>query len=127
MRIDHLAIHVRDLDGAAKFFKEYFGAQVDETYHNPKTGLRSNFLKLDEGPRFEIMTRPGLKEQPSTTMCYGYTHMTFAVGSEAAVDELTERLRADGYKILSGPRVTGDGYYETSLLGWEAINIEITV
>ena len=48
MRIDHLAIHVRDLDGAAKFFKEYFGAQVDETYHNPKTGLRSNFLKLDE-------------------------------------------------------------------------------
>ena len=50
-------------------------------------------------------------------MCYGYTHMAFAVGSEAAVDELTERLRADGYKILSGPRVTGDGYYETSLLG----------
>lgn len=127
MRIDHLAIHVKDLEGAAKFFEEYFDAKVDETYHNPRTGLYSNFLKLDEGPRFEIMTRPGLVEASSNTMSLGYTHMAFALGSEAAVDELTERLRAGGYEILSGPRVTGDGYYETSLLGWEGINIEITV
>ncbi len=127
MRIDHLAIHVRDLEGAAQFFKEFFGAEIDETYHNPKTGLRSNFLKLDEGPRFEIMTRPGLVDASSTTMSCGYTHMAFALGSEKAVDELTERLRSGGYEILSGPRVTGDGYYETSLLGWEGINIEITV
>ena len=112
MRIDHVAIHVHDLEGAARFFEEYFGAKVDETYHNPKTGLRSNFLRLDEGPRFEIMTRPGLVEASSATMSHGYTHMAFALG---------------GYEILSGPRVTGDGYYETSLLGWEGINIEITV
>ena len=103
---------------AAKFFEEYFGATVDETYHNPKTGLYSNFLKLEEGPRFEIMTRPELQERPSSTMCYGYTHMAFALGSRKAVDELTERLCEGGYEILSGPRVTGDGYYETSLLGW---------
>lgn len=127
MRIDHLAIHVNDLEGAAEFFGTYFGAIVDETYHNPKTGLRSNFLKLDEGPRFEIMTRPGLEPRPSATLTHGYTHMAFALGSRQAVDELTERLRADGYEILSGPRVTGDGYYETSFLGFEGVNIEITV
>lgn len=127
MRIDHIAIHVNDLEGARKFFEEYFGATVDETYHNPKTGLRSKILKLDEGPRFEIMTRPGLVECPSATLTHGYTHMAFALGSEQAVDELTERLHVGGYEILSGPRWTGDGYYETSLLGFEGINIEITV
>ncbi|MDO4538142.1 MAG: glyoxalase, partial [Coriobacteriales bacterium] len=69
----------------------------------------------------------GLVDQSSANMAFGYTHMAFALGSKSAVDELTERLRADGYEILSGPRVTGDGYYETSLIGWEGINIEITV
>lgn len=73
------------------------------------------------------MTRPGLVELPSATLTHGYTHMAFALGSEQAVDELTERLREGGYEILSGPRWTGDGYYETSLLGFEGINIEITV
>jgi hypothetical protein len=31
------------------------------------------------------------------------------------VEALTERLRADGYRILSEPRLTGDGFYESSV------------
>ena len=33
----------------------------------------------------------------------------------------------DGYKVLSGPRTTGDGYYESCILGIENNQIEITV
>ena len=43
------------------------------------------------------------------------------------MDELTHRLRADGYEILDGPRTTGDGYYETAFLDTEGNRIEITV
>ncbi|BDD41291.1 hypothetical protein GUT184_15550 [Streptococcus ruminantium] len=43
------------------------------------------------------------------------------------MDELTERLVAAGYPLLSGPRVTGDGYYESCVLGFEGIQIELTV
>ena len=57
----------------------------------------------------------------------GYAHIAFSVGSKEAVDAMTATLRTEGYEVVSGPRTTGDGYYETSLLGWEAINIEITV
>ena len=43
------------------------------------------------------------------------------------VDELTMRLREDGYKVLSGPRTTGDGYYESCIVGIEENQIEITI
>ncbi len=33
----------------------------------------------------------------------------------------------DGYDIVSGPRTTGDGYYESCIVGIEGNQIEITI
>lgn len=57
----------------------------------------------------------------------GFAHLSFALGSKEAVDELTARLAADGYETLSGPRTTGDGYYESSILGFEGNQIEVSI
>jgi lactoylglutathione lyase len=43
------------------------------------------------------------------------------------VDTLTERLRADGYRVVGEPRTTGDGYYESVVLDLDGNRIEITV
>ena len=51
----------------------------------------------------------------------------FAVGSKKGVDLLTRRLATDGYSVTSGPRTTGDGYYESCIIGPEKIQIEITI
>ena len=40
---------------------------------------------------------------------------------------LTARLRADDYRVLDGPRTTGDGYYESVVLDPDGNRIEITV
>jgi catechol-2,3-dioxygenase len=57
----------------------------------------------------------------------GYAHLAVSVGSPAAVDALTARLRADGYPVLSGPRTTGDGYYESVVADPDGNRVEITV
>ena len=57
----------------------------------------------------------------------GYIHIAFSLGSRERVDELTERLKADGYEVRSGPRTTGDGYYESCVVGIEGNQIELTV
>jgi lactoylglutathione lyase len=57
----------------------------------------------------------------------GYIHLAFSVGSEAAVDALTARLRADGHCVIDGPRRTGDGYYESAVIDPDGNRIEITV
>ncbi len=56
----------------------------------------------------------------------GYVHIAFSLGSKEAVDNLTERMRNDGYHVVSGPRTTGDGYYESCIVGIEGNLIEIT-
>ena len=60
-------------------------------------------------------------------MSSGYVHLAFTVGSKEKVDELTARLKQDGYEVISGPRTTGDGYYETCIIGIEGNQIELTI
>ncbi len=126
MRIDHVAAYVEDLEKAKDFFVKYFNASPNRLYHNSTSGLRSYFLTFDNGARLEIMTRPGLSAMSSDGNGVGYVHVAFSLGSRKEVDRLTARLANDGYKILSGPRVTGDGYYESCVQGIGNLVLELT-
>jgi lactoylglutathione lyase len=57
----------------------------------------------------------------------GYAHLSFSVGSQEAVDRLTEDLRSAGFQVIDGPRWTGDGYYESKVLDPEGNEVEITI
>ena len=127
MRIEHIAMYVNDLGKARDFFVHYFGAASNEGYHNPKTDFRSYFLSFDHGARLEIMNKPQLVDAEKGLKQTGYIHIAFSLGSKNAVDELTEMLKSDGYEVISGPRTTGDGYYESCIVGIEGNQIEITV
>ena len=127
MKIEHIALYVKDLEGAKDFFVKYLGAACNDGYHNKRTDFRSYFLSFDDGARLEIMTRPEISENTGAMAELGFIHIAFSVGSAENVDALTERLKADGYEVISGPRTTGDGYYESCILGIEGNQIEITV
>ncbi len=128
MRIDHAALFCRNLEQMRQFFIDYFDARSNEQYHNPRTGLRTYILSFTEGStRLELMQRPDVQDADPSQPAIGYVHLSFAVGSKKGVDLLTRRLAADGYTITSGPRTTGDGYYESCIIGPEKIQIEITI
>ena len=126
MTNEHISLYVQDLEKARGFFIRYFGAVSNDGYHNMTTDFRSYFLTFDGGARLEIMNRPGLLDAEKSPVRTGYAHVAFRVGSKSAVENLTERLRQDGYAILSGPRTTGDGYYESCVIALENNLIEIT-
>lgn len=127
MKIEHAAVYVRDLEGARAFFQTYFGAVSGPLYQNPTTGFSSYFLTFEEGSRLELMTLPRLEMGEGAGPRTGYAHLALSVGSREAVDQLTGRLRQAGYPVLSGPRTTGDGYYESCIAGAEGLRIEITI
>ena len=126
-RIEHVALWVRDLDGICAFYAGYFGAQVGSRYENPAKGFTSRFLTFESGARLEVMTTTSLfpvHMEPGAHRM-GLTHLALAVGSEAEVDRLTNRLRADGHSVVEGPRRTGDGYYESVVLDPEGNRVEL--
>jgi hypothetical protein len=127
MRIEHVAMYVNDLEGAKIFFERYLGASANEGYHNKTTDFRSYFLTFDDGARLEIMNRPGMDDPEKTLNRTGLIHIAFSVGNKEKVDELTRLLESDGYEVISGPRTTGDGYYESCVVSIEGNQIEITV
>lgn len=127
MKIEHIALYVNDLEGARNFFIKYLGAKSNEGYHNPRTDFRSYFLSFEDGARLEIMQKPEMVDLPKEAARTGYAHIAFSVGSREKVDTLTAELKADGYEVVSGPRTTGDGYYESCIVAIEGNQIEITV
>ena len=127
MGIEHVAMYVNDLEGARKFFETYFNAESNDLYHNKTTDFKSYFLTFDQGSRLEIMTKRGMQDEEKTLARTGLIHIAFQTGSKEKVDELTNRLKEDGYEVVSGPRTTGDGYYESCVVALEGNQIEITV
>ena len=82
---------------------------------------------FDDGARLEIMTKPKMEDQAKVLARTGFAHIAFSVGSKERVDSLTAELKADGYEVISGPRTTGDGYYESCVVAVEGNQVEITV
>ena len=120
-------MYVRDLERARDFFVKYFDGHSGSEYRNPNTGFRSFFISFAEGARLELMQKPDLTDRPKDLNRTGYVHIAFSVGSRENVDRLTETLRRDGFQVISGPRTTGDGYYESSIAAIEDNQIEITI
>ena len=126
MKIEHIALYVNDLEAARDFFITYLGGKSNDGYHNPKTDFRSYFITFVDGARLELMTKPGMMDQEKPLNRTGFVHVAFSVGSKERVDELTEELRTAGYEVVSGPRTTGDGYYESCIVVIEGNQIELT-
>ncbi len=127
MKIEHVAMYVNDLEKARDFFISYLGASVNDGYHNTTTDFRSYFLTFDSGARLEIMHKPEMEDQKKSPVRTGYIHLAFSVGSKEKVDSLTQQLKDDGYEVISGPGITGDGYYESCVVAIEGNQIELTV
>jgi len=125
MKLNHIALYVNDLEKMKLFYEKYFNAKANKMYHNPKTGLKTYFLEFEDSGRIEIMTKENLNSVAKELNNVGYIHVAFSVGSKDKVDELTKLLENDGYKVISKPRTTGDGYYESCVLDPEGNQVEI--
>lgn len=149
MKIEHVAIWVKDIDKVCEFYRKYFGEVIQPLYHNPTKQFTSRFITFDDGARLEIMHRPDinvgtLTESKSNILGFGNVHtsvaaaltlrmfhveqfhLAFSVGSKEEVDRLTQQMSDDGITIAGQPRTTGDGYYESVVLDPEGNRIEIT-
>ena len=129
MKIEHLAIWVKDLEAMRSFYETYFGAKAGEKYHNPRKNFTSYFLSFSEGSRLELMHKPEISTDGRNTNkeFMGWAHFATSLGSKDQVNALTERLRKDGFTIAGEARTTGDGYYESVILDPENNRIELTV
>ena len=64
--------------------------------------------------------------QSANRQATGIIHLSLALGSEEAVNKITSKVASMGLRVLSKPRITGDGYFESSFLDPEGNMIELT-
>lgn len=127
MKIEHIAIWADNIELLRDFYLKYFNLACGDRYVNPVKNFTSYFLSFGEGKtRIELMTAPGKGTPVSRGDMKGLAHFAISLGSREAVDDLTERLMADGYTILSEPRTASDGYYESAVADPEGNYVEIT-
>jgi lactoylglutathione lyase len=129
MILEHVAIWTDNLEELKQYYVKYFGATANEKYTNEQNQFHSYFLAFESGARLEIMTRPGIPENRNdriTAQHKGIIHLAFGVNTRQEVDEKAKQLQSDGFKILRGPRKTGDGYYEFETLDPDNNRLEVT-
>ena len=126
MNITHVAIWVEDIEKSREFYAKYFNGLSNERYNNHLKGFSSYFISFESGAKLEIMQRKDIKKSEENIERTGVAHIAFSVGSRENVNQITEKLRSDGFCVEGEPRVTGDGYYESVVVDRDGIKIEIT-
>lgn len=129
MTLEHVAIWTSQLEALKDYYIKYFGAVPNDKYTNEKKQFQSYFLRFQSGARLEIMSRPDIPENKNDTIhaqYLGIIHLAFGVNTPQEVDAKAKQLREDGFQILSGPRKTGDGYYEFETLDPDNNRLEVT-
>ncbi len=129
MKLDHVAIWTDKLETLKDYYMKYFGGIPNEKYTNEKKQFNSYFLTFESGTRLEIMTIPYIRDKItnlSAAQYMGITHLAFSVDTKEEVDEKAKQLLGDGHKIINGPRITGDGYYEFETLDPDFNRLEVT-
>ena len=110
-----------------EFYLQFFDLNSNEKYHNSKKNFSSYFLSFPTGARIELIYKPEISEIIKTAdLNFGLTHYAISVGSKEKVDELTNLIRQNGYRVVQEPRTTGDGYYESVISDPEGNIIELT-
>lgn len=125
MKIAHMALWTQDLEQQARFWVSFFDGKINEKYcSRTNPGFESYFVKIGEDIAIELMTKPGLVgQQPDNNRC-GWVHLAISVGSSENVDAMAKRAKEQGI-LVSGPRTTGDGYYEAVIHDPDGNLIEI--
>ena len=129
MTLEHVAIWTDNLEALKDFYCKYFEGAPNARYTNEKKGFQSYFLAFKSGARLELMTRPNVPANANDTVTAqhkGLIHLAFGVDTKQQVDDKAKQLEKDGFKILSGPRRTGDGYYEFETLDPDNNRLEVT-
>jgi lactoylglutathione lyase len=129
MTLEHVAIWTDNLEGLKTYYSTYFGGVANEKYTNEKKQFQSYFLTFKSGARLEIMTRPDIPDNANDSIgkqYKGIIHLAFGVNTMQEVDDKAKELTNHGFPILSGPRTTGDGYYEFETLDPDNNRIEVT-
>ncbi len=135
MRIEHIAFWVGDLEVSKNFYEKYFGGVCNDLYTNPSKRFSSYFISFPESEvRLELMycpDVPGLRNREYSTnpedQHLGLIHFAVSLGSKEQVVRKTEQLRSEGIVVISEPRTTGDGYYESVVLDPDGNMIELTI
>jgi len=127
MYIDHIAIWTNDLETVKSFYMKYFQCTCNEKYINHNKQFQSYFLSFDQGARLEIMQMPNIPANLNNTQTQylGLIHFAIRVASKAEVDALTSQITAAGHTVVSQPRTSGDGYYESVILDPDGNRVEI--
>jgi lactoylglutathione lyase len=129
MVIDHVAIWTTQLEKLKDYYSRYFNGRPNKKYFNNERHFESYFISFDSGTRLELMQMPGIPQNlndPAGKQYQGIIHLSFGLDSMDKVDEKFNELTKDGYKILRGPRKTGDGYWEFETLDPDNNRIEVS-
>jgi lactoylglutathione lyase len=129
MTLEHVAIWTNNLEELKEYYTKYFGGIQNEKYVNNRNSFESYFLSFASGARLELMKMPKIPYNLNDTVetqHQGIIHLAFGAESQEEVDQKAQVLRETGFQILSGPRLTGDGYYEFETLDPDKNRIEVT-
>lgn len=127
MKLEHIALWTNNIEKTKQFYIQYFCGKSGDKFSINDSRFESYFIEFPHGSRLELMSMPSIPKNINDRykQFLGFIHIAFDVGSPQIVDELIQRLVADGHELVEAPHATPDGYYEGTIFDPSGNRVEI--
>jgi lactoylglutathione lyase len=122
-RVSHTGIYVHNIELMKKFYTDHFGVKTGKKYKNPHED-HLYFLNFPSGTRIELIQADSGKNH---FINQSWGHIVISLGSCSEVDRFTRKMKEKGIEIVSYPKLTGNGYYESTIRDPEGNLIKLTL
>ena len=126
MQIKCISMWTQNLEGMKYFYVKFFGAEAGALYNNEKAGFECYLLTFKRGLVVELMRRADVKTRPVRPYI-GITGLAFKAGTMKEVRRITEKLQKENVPVLKEPRISGDGFFSSTVADPDGNEIEIAV
>lgn len=126
MKLGHVDIWATDIESSRKFYTRFFAGKAKRKAKVNPEQLDVYSIKFGNGPAVELKPKNRIADFPTgVPIVHPTSKLSFKFENKSQVDDLTEWILDEGYKLGSSPTYLDNGYYSSTIFDPDNNSVQI--
>ena len=126
VKLNHIDIWAEDIESSRKFYTRFFAGKAKRKSKVNLDQSDSYSIKFGNGPALELKPKNKIADLPQgASIVHPTNNLSFKFENKSQVDDLTQWILDEGYKLESNPTYLENGFYSSTVYDPDQNRVQI--